>query len=189
MLNLKGTLPTNVTTETLTKTKERKDVRGAKGWQVNTIADLFKHRRRKTPTGSMPVIDLGDNYAGPIPPAYGQHGEVFVDEIVAVEFLGLPQAALLAFHPRPGYVPLRGVCVRHIDGDMQNCAADNLAWIVDAEYVAAADAKLLRPTNLKPRLRGSGPFPWSASRYDEPRFTGSDSVVGWKPVESKRAAA
>jgi hypothetical protein len=119
---------------------------------------------------------------------------VFVDEIDALAFHGLPTAMQLKTYPHIGYVfgangMLDGVHVRHLDGDPQNCSADNLAWIVDAEYIAIADAKLLRPSNIKPRLRGGGPFPWSPSRDDEPRFTGSDSLAGWEPTKSKRAAA
>ena len=49
------------------------DVRGAHGWQVNGHGHLYKHMRRKYPyaaTGGMPVIYLGEQYCGPLLPAY-----------------------------------------------------------------------------------------------------------------------
>lgn len=192
-LKLKVTSLSNVTTDATQTRTERKDVRGAQGWQVNGNGDIFKHRHRKTPTGNMPVVELGDRYGGPLLPAFGKWGEVFLDEIVALAFFGLPEAPQLKFHPGTGYSigpngMIDGVHVRHLDGDQRNCSVGNLLWIADPEYVAIEDAKLLRGS-ANARRKGSGPFPWSKHRDDEPRFTGSDSLAGWEPTMSKRAAA
>jgi hypothetical protein len=185
------TLAANVTTATPKELRERRDVRGASGWQVNGNGEAFKHRRRKRADGNMPVIDLGDSYVGPLPPAYGQHhGQVFLDEVVALAFYGLPQVETLTWYPRAGYALRNGMVdgmhVRHLDGDPANCRFDNLAWVPDAEYFEATDAKLLRPNNITPRTKGRGLFPWANHRYDEPRFTSSASVAGWTPTRSAR---
>lgn len=182
---------TKVTTSSPKELRERRDVRGATGWQINGNGEAFKHRRRKHADGLMPVIDLGASYVGPLPPAYGQqHGQVFLDEVVALAFHGLPQVETLTWYPGTGY-PLNngmvdGMHVRHLDGDPANCRFDNLAWIPDAEYFAAVDAKLLRPNNITARIKGRGLFPWANHRYDEPRFTSSASVAGWTPTRSAR---
>lgn len=182
---------------TTTELRERRDVWGADGWQVNGRGDLFKHRHRKQPytrTG-MPVIYLGEHYCGPLLPAYERHGEVFLDEIVALAFHGLPHVEALKWWPHTGPAIgnnghlASGVLVHHEDGDAHNCRRDNLLWIADDEYFAADDARLLRPTGLHVRHKPPGAFPFSPSRRDEPRFTGSDSLPGWTPTESKRAAA
>lgn len=176
--------------------RERRDVRGADGWQVNGRGELFKHMRRKqaySRTG-MPVIDLGEQYFGPLLPAYEHYGEVFLDEIVALAFHGFPRVDSLRWWPTTGYAMSHsghvasGMLVRHYDGNANNCRRDNLAWTADSEFYNAEDARLLRPTGLvaRPRL---GLFPFANHRYDEPRFTSSDSLPGWTPTESKRAAA
>lgn len=170
---------------------------GADGWQVNGRGDLFKHMRRKQPytrTG-MPVIYLGDDYHGPLLPAYEHHGEVFLDEIVALAFHGFPRVEALRWWPTTGYAignnghVANGMLVHHYDGDQENCRRDNLVWTADGEFFSVDAAKLLRPTGLTVRRKPSGEFPFSPSRRDEPRFTGSDNLPGWTPTESKRAAA
>lgn len=177
--------------------KERRDVWGADGWQVNGCGKLFKHRHSKYPDicAGMPVIYLGDQYCGPLLPAYGQHGEVFVDEVVALAFHGLPHVASLKWWPGTGPAigdnghVANGVLVHHVDGDRGNCRRDNLVWAADVDFFASDDVRLLRPTGLHARRKPPGVFPFSPSRRDEPRFTGSDSLPGWMPTQSKRAAA
>jgi hypothetical protein len=43
--------------------------------------------------------------------------------------------------------------VTHFDGNMWNCAADNLAWRVDPEWLTKHKTlPLMRPSNLKRRI-------------------------------------
>lgn len=178
-----------------TDLRERRDIWGADGCQINGRGEPYKHYRkmRIEARSGMPVVRFGENDSGPLLPAFDQHGEVFLDEVVALAFHGLPRVETLKFWPSSGYAVdttehvANGVLVHHRDGDVWNCARDNVAWTADAEYFDADDAKLLRPTGLYVRRVWPGLFPFSEHR--EPRFSGSDSLPGWMPTESKRAAA
>ncbi|MCX2714214.1 hypothetical protein [Mycolicibacterium sp. J2] len=179
----------------ISELRERRDIWGAYGWQVNGYGHLYKHMRRKYPRNlsGLPVIYLGEQYFGPLLPASEYHGEVFLDEVVALAFHGFPQVATLKWWPGEGYAVgntghvANGILVRHADGDPGNCRRDNVAWTADGEYFRADDERLLRPTGLHTRRKPPGEFPFS--RHNGPRFTGSDNLPGWMPTESKRAAA
>lgn len=143
----------------------------------------------------MPVIALGEEYCGPLLPAYENHGEVFLDEVVALAFHGLPNVASLKWWPGTGYALgdnghlANGMLVHHFDGDPENCRRDNVAWTADDEYFQTDDERLLRPTGLHAKRKPPGLFPFADHRYDEPRFTDSKSLPGWVLTESKRPAA
>jgi len=188
-LNTEGTFAENVTTRTTKERKKRKDVRGAPGWQVNADGSIFYKNHRKDPANKQPVIALGKDYAGPLLPAYGnQHGTVFVDEVVAVEYLGLPRTSAMWMYPNPdGYALKNGVIAgaypRHLDGNPSNCAAENLVWVIDPECAEIEDARILLPNHIanRPRRPGPGLFKWSPSRQDEPLWVASHYMCDWTP--------
>jgi hypothetical protein len=140
----------------------------------------------------LPTIDLGKDYRGPIPsaslrPSHDvtviadgeeqiQPGDTerLLEEVVAYEFLGFP----------PG-----GFCtmmVRHLDGNTDNCAADNLAWSViemddeDAEFLATI--KMMRRHTRKKK---TPPPPTKSVR--RLYFTSALNVPGMVPIRSSRS--
>ncbi|GLP83985.1 hypothetical protein TUM20984_54050 [Mycobacterium antarcticum] len=94
---------------------ERKSIEGIPGYTISTLGVPRLWGRPlnidKQELLGVPVILVGD-------------GERFLDEVVAMAFLGPPPA------------PIRGVTVLHFDGDVFNCRVDNLRWIVDPEWDA-----------------------------------------------------
>lgn len=102
---------------------KRKPVTGAKGCEISPDGQLYRYRHKVKPIGKVPVVDLPLDYTGRLMPVHGDgtRGR-FLDEIVAYEFHG----------PYPA--PYRFVHVLHLDGDWQNCAADNVRWVVDDEW-------------------------------------------------------
>lgn len=99
-------------------------------WRANKHKHGHKFRTR-----AELAIDLGRDYSGPVRPIgrtvdtdhWGRpkrpHREALLrplDEVVAYEFLP---------HPRV-YV---GLTLAHLDGDVQNCAAENLQWFGEPE--------------------------------------------------------
>jgi hypothetical protein len=104
------------------------------GWTVNWAGIFHRHRHPKEITdelGGLPTIDFGHrwlknpklvipHYHGPVPSAGAMKDtRRLVEEIVCYQFHG----------PPPG--SFQFARVEHLDGDPQNCAADNLRWVTD----------------------------------------------------------
>jgi hypothetical protein len=162
---------------------------------VNPLGRFFLHRKEKQTTGKRaPTIDLGGDYVGPIPPAYGHtewikdksgvyrevvHRERFVDEIVAWEFLGPP--------PKD----IRGMHVLHKDGDRSNPAAANLLWVEDDEYFETMKFYSLRRAmqhSLVPPARRTMRGGLTPTRCARPLiFVDGKEVPLHKPTELQKA--
>ncbi|MBX8687173.1 hypothetical protein GO011_06985 [Mycobacterium sp. 20091114027_K0903767] len=173
-----------------TQRAERRDVRGAPGWQVNANGEFFLHRKRRETGGKLaPTIDLGADYVGLIPVAYGHaeritdangesrvivHRERFVDEIVCWTFHGPPPSSI------------SGMCVVHLDGDGSNCSAANLRWYLDPEHEALQEEnrirRLMRPDHLPLRMLVKA----DTNPLRRLLFTTDDSISGHMPKPSEQ---
>ncbi|MGX9672658.1 hypothetical protein [Mycobacterium sp. HM-7] len=124
-------------------------------WEVNEAGHIFHHRRKQSVEmfGDMPAVDFKGEYLGWVPMCSARpnnhdmrgephnYGPTFeknrteanlelvrlsrfrlVDEIVCTSFHGLPKSWATAD-------------VVHIDGDMGNCAAENLRWSENADAI------------------------------------------------------
>ncbi|EHB53664.1 hypothetical protein MycrhDRAFT_4127 [Mycolicibacterium rhodesiae JS60] len=122
------------------KRSKRRDVTGASGLQFNDAGRFYRSRHPVQLSGKYGhLINLGKDYAGPVPTAYGgpisgayladpdadptetNRGIVYdrrwrAAEVIAYEVLGSPPY---------GWV---GAWVKHLDGDPSNLATENLAW-------------------------------------------------------------
>jgi hypothetical protein len=119
------------------------------------------------------TVDLGDDYTGPVPAAYGYGTERLVDEIVCFEFHGEAPDGFRASRPH------------HIDGNNYNSRADNLVWVVDEVHAELRDYKetkrLMRPDFLPNRVvRDIG-----TGRCSDPLFVSANNTPGWVPVPPK----
>jgi hypothetical protein len=135
--------------------------------------------------GGLPTIDFGNRYIGDlIVPAYigpvpssGHRSDTcrLLDEIVCYAFHGYP----------PG--GFRASRVLHLDGNQLECAADNLQWQVDAEYLVNEEEKAvrgwMRPDFLPHRVTIQ---PTTRARK-ELAWVEGQSVPGWTPVKEKKA--
>jgi hypothetical protein len=115
---------------------ERRPITGAScGYQISADGTPRKWNRR------LPITkDLGG-----LPTVTIDGVDRLLDEIVC-----------LAFHGHPPF-NIRGMTVDHFDGNMWNCAADNVAWRVDPEWLIKHEihkiVALLRPSHLRTRVR------------------------------------
>lgn len=147
--------------------KKRINVTGAPGWQINSDGDVFHLGHRvKLSGGRAPLIDfsLGDEYAGPVWPAYGDGSCArFLDEIVAWEYHG------------PAPAPWRYVSVLHRDNDLSNCGAANLVWMVDAQW-AEENVRSWMKSHLRACeapdgiVKGAGAFRFAPTRKRAPQL-------------------
>ncbi len=114
-------------TTTVTKRQKRTDridVQGCPNWQISPDGSLYYQRRKATPDGTVPVIDLGPAAFPPVVPAHGDGSrERFVDELVCWHF-----------HRRLSISQQRFAYTIHLDGDWSNCAADNVRQVLDTEW-------------------------------------------------------
>lgn len=118
------TLATSATNRLSKRRTERREVAGAKGHEVSEDGRLYRYRHLIMATGAVPVVDLPLDYAGPLMPVHGDGTRKrFLDEVVASAFHG----------PYPA--PHKFVHVIHLDGDWSNCAANNLRWVIDDEWL------------------------------------------------------
>lgn len=128
------------------KKRQRWDVTGAENLQFNNTGKFFRSRHLVTLTGKYGhLIDLGENYIGPVPTAYGGPvtGGYLADpdnaENDRIEYNRLRRAAeVIAYEvfgsPPDGWV---GAWVKHLDGDPANLAPHNLLWVT----AVSAEAK------------------------------------------------
>jgi hypothetical protein len=114
---------------------ERRPIEGAPGYQISADGTARKWNRRIPITknlGGFPTVNIGGI-------------DRLLDEIVA-----------FAFHGRPPY-DIRGMTVTHFDANPFNCAADNIAWRVDPEWLTKHQTlPLMRPSHLKRRITSYG---------------------------------
>jgi hypothetical protein len=136
---------------------KRKDISGAKGWEVNAAGHVYCWRDKQEVTNvlaGLPSIDMGPHYKGPAPRSglLQRSAEVskelhqrhrLLEEIVAIAFLGAPC--------KNWAITMR---VGHSDGNDWNCAAANLYWTHLDEY--DDDAEFLRYVWLMRRPNHSG---------------------------------
>jgi hypothetical protein len=110
---------------------ERRTIDGVPGYQISADGIARKWNRRLTITkdlGGFPTVNIGGI-------------DRLLDEIVC-----------FAFHGRPPY-DIRGMTVTHFDGNLWNCAASNIAWRVDPEWLTKHKTlPLMRPSNLRRRV-------------------------------------
>jgi hypothetical protein len=115
----------------MTERYERRLIEGAPGYQISADGTPRRYNRPLPITkdlGGLPTVNIGGI-------------DRLLDEIVCY-----------AFHGPPPY-DIRGMTVSHFDGDMLNCAAGNLAWRVDPEWLTKhLTLPLMRPSNLKRRI-------------------------------------
>jgi hypothetical protein len=163
----------------------RRDIRGLpESWQINAAGIVYRHRRVQplTPT-LLPAVDLLGEYRGPLlPPGCAEDcpgcnptwrrrpdadpkwsgclcplctedgpepphvasTERLVSELVCHTFHGPPKSGIAAS------------TVRHIDGDLDNCHADNLCWALDEIRQQWQETQkiriLMRPGFLAPNM-------------------------------------
>ncbi|WP_157561035.1 HNH endonuclease [Mycobacterium sp. E802] len=110
---------------------------GAENLQFNDAGKFFRSRHLVTLTGKYGhLIDLGKNYGGPVPTAYGGPvtGGYLADpddaENEQLEYNRLRRASeVIAYEvfgsPPDGWV---GAWVKHLDSDPTNLAPHNLEW-------------------------------------------------------------
>jgi hypothetical protein len=114
---------------TTQRRNERRSIEGAPGYQISADGTPRKWNRRLPITkdlGELPTVNIGGI-------------DRLLDEIVA-----------FAFHGRPPY-DIRGMTVTHFN--IWNCAASNIAWRVDPEWLTKhLTLPLMRPSNLKRRI-------------------------------------
>jgi len=183
------------------------------GWAVNMAGVVYRHRKVQPITSEvakladgrtvvLQTVDLGPKYAGPVPSPgcdadcgvcrFEDHPDAWrgpepkthlrstlrlVDEIVCFAFRGAPPHGWRASRPH------------HIDGDDQNCGAENLAWVADKEFLEWRGFKhhngLLRPDHLPIRVVG-----YAAGHFARrPLFTESASVPGHTPTLPQQIGA
>lgn len=153
------------------------------GWQVNSAGIIYRFRRVQPITkhiGGLPTIGLDKNYRGPVPPAGGDtteddgDTERLLDEIVCFEFHGYPRSFV-------------GSLVQHLDGDDNNCEADNLRWLVDDEYAEAVEnqkyRRFMRPDFLPNRVVR---LPVRTRPSQQTLYVNSDDIPGYLPVPAIR---
>lgn len=153
------------------KRTQGRELSGTNGYRImdnGNVYDPSGHKLLRTGK-HLHLVNPGKDYGGPVPPAFGNtFGRYLTDgydtrdphdhdrskraptttcydrrlaELVAYEFLGPP--------------PTRSAIVAHIDGDRSNCAANNLAYVLDAEaerYFAEQELMAL----MRPGRRSSG---------------------------------
>lgn len=175
------------------KKRQRWDVTGAHNLQFNTQGVFYRGTNKVRLTGKYGhLIDLGDDYSGPVPTAYGTPvtGGYLADpddtESEQLEYNRLRRASeVIAYEtlgrPPGGWV---GAWVKHLDNDPTNLAPLNLQWttavhpninrhnmikgnmVSDIERSRRANSAsrggLYRPQKAKP------PGPYSAERLDVP---------------------
>jgi hypothetical protein len=154
--------------EKLTEAERRAIYGTNEEWEA-TRDGKFYYLGQECPTtntiGGYPVVDLGRNYTGFVPPA-GDTRERFVDEIIAATFLDEIDAP-----ERPHW---RWCLVRHLDGDPKNHSVANLVVVEDAEETAKRRyyCALMRPGFL-PRRRVNTYIPEERRVKKEALFTDS----------------
>lgn len=155
------------------------------GWHVDRRGAVYRH-------GSLYEAD--DNYMAPATVTIGGCA-LLLDELVARAFVERPRYVLLKDYPsgRPEPIPFEGLHICHIDGDWRNCAADNLHWVIDAEWFTwwtdSWTRQLMRGPHRAPPVtkatngasKGRYPHPYSRK---EPLWVDSDSLVGWVQTEA-----
>lgn len=168
--------------------EERRSLTGAPpGWEASSAGVIYHHSRRaKVHHGvaGLPTVTI-PGYAGPVPTAQCWQEEsdtvatvkakatvnsmVLVEELVAYEYLDIPKGA-----------DRRGLAVRHLDGDRENCAADNLEFVADPRWQDW--------TNRRKYLRlAQGPYrqhhkrPATHERHVPMLFVDAASLSGWHP--------
>lgn len=179
---------------------EQRTITGATAWKVNSAGRVFKHRKEQMPTkniAGLPTVDFGEckrircaphyvsPYTGPVPPA-GSHTtedgrprrvERLLDELVCFEWHGMP--------PR-GF---RGAYVRHLDDDENNCAANNLEWAYDEEFVQVARERRtqqhMRPDNLPKYV----PLRTEQGRHTRPLFVAGVAYIDWQPTQTSKGGS
>lgn len=109
----------------------RVSVENSPHWQISKDGKVYYQRREVKPRGTPPVIDLGPSAYPPVFPAYGDGSrERFLDELVCWHFHGPISPTLQLF-----------THIRRLDGDWNNCAADNLVRELDEEWRQANNAR------------------------------------------------
>jgi hypothetical protein len=115
----------------MTQRYKRKDISGAKGWQVNAAGIVYRSKDKQEVTnvlGGLPSIDFQGKYRGTIPSTgLFRHPAKVAPELHPQHRL-LEEVVAIAFHGRPGYNWPITKCVGHRDGNDWNCAAANLYW-------------------------------------------------------------
>jgi hypothetical protein len=176
----------------------RKDIAGAKGWQIGENGLPYKHRKRQ-PTWDaefpqFPTVDFGNDYTGFLLPASGRKGLLLLDEIVCQTFHGWP--AVPAFlHPYQKHMRMGNMLwwshIIHRDGDDWNCHADNLAWATNEDDLVEHTLRaIMWPDRLvkgqwqRGKTRASG---GKKRREGDPETTyvSSSHVPDWMPVNNK----
>jgi hypothetical protein len=128
------------------------------------------------------VVDLGDQYTGPLLSASGR-GDThrLLDEIVALEFHSKP--------PHPLYV----MDVVHLDYNPLNCAAANLQWRVDEiAYEYANEIRhrgLMKPGNVGEKQMRTAPAPASAPEELDTRILVTNELPVRQPLKYLNGAA
>jgi hypothetical protein len=119
------------------KKRQRWDVTGAHNLQFNTHGAFYRSDHKVRLSGKYGhLIDLGDDYSGPVPTAYGGPvtGSYLADpdnaESEQLEYNRLRRASeVIAYEtlgrPPGGWV---GAWVKHLDDDPANLAPENLQW-------------------------------------------------------------
>jgi hypothetical protein len=111
---------------------ERRPIIGASpGYQISADGTARKWNRLIPVTkelGKLPTISVDGHY-------------LLLDEVVCH-----------AFHGRPPH-DIRGMTVTHFDGNVWNCAASNVAWRVDLDWLTSNTyLPLMRPSHLPRRV-------------------------------------
>lgn len=180
----------NVTAHTTKRTPKR-NITGAKYWQINSHDGRLYYNREERPPNENQTVDFGTRYCGEVQPAYADgSSDRFVDEIVAWEFHGPPP------------LPWRYVTVAHLDGDPANHAPNNLRWDTDTEWLEANNAAIFQKL-MKSGIpaagqrgdhgdvRGTGTFPFAPIHGQKiPRIANcpdwADVVPTWvRPPEQR----
>jgi len=167
--------------------RQRWDVTGAGNLQFNALGAFYRGTNKVRLTGKYGhLVDLGKNYGGPVPTAYGGPvtGGYLADphdaESEQLEYNRLRRASeVIAYEvfgsPPDGWV---GAWVKHLDGNPANLAPHNLEWMttVSANTKRHNVIKVNMVSDVVRSQRANNPS--RGGIYRPHLNTRADSVVG-----------
>lgn len=126
---------------------DRVDIQDCPRWQISPDGTIYYNRKKVTPEGNEPKIDLGLSARPPVIPAFGDGSrERFVDELVCWHF-----------HKRLPLAQQLHTSTFHLDGNWSNCAADNVQWNIDEDWIYQRTMRLWMKSDIpSKRIKNPG---------------------------------